>query len=275
MYNTFHLPRFGRLLKKTLLERSVQIFGFTGAVMLIIFIYYAIYHLPLFQWIEVQKAAFLVGLVGGGAFLASFMFGYFSNNAQGSSYLTLPASHFEKWLCGVLIVGVLYPAAFLIFFRIVDASFVAWYHNHLDTTAPNYQQLYDTVGIFPFDRGKSQEVYMYFANYSGAMLLGSMFFNKLSFIKVTLVIGGVFLSIYFINLLIAKLVFPGVQNAFPFDSVDITIIKTSADARIISSEPRALDVPSKELKMLDFFARYLLPAALWSIAYVRLKEKEF
>lgn len=275
MYDTFHLPRFGRLLKKTLLERPVQMFGFTGAVMLIIFIYYAIYHLPLHQWIEIQKMAFFSGMIGGGAFMASFMFGYFSNNAQGASYLTLPASHFEKWLCAVLIAGVLYPAVFLIFFRIVDASFVSWYHNHLDTTVQNYKKLYDTISVFPFDSDKAKDVYMYFANYAGAMLVGSLFFNKLSFIKMALVIGGVFLSIYFINLLIAKLVFSGVQNAFPFDSVDITTIKTSSGSQVISTELRALDLPSKELKMLDIFTRYLLPAALWSIAYVRLKEKEF
>ncbi|HMH33717.1 MAG TPA: hypothetical protein VK543_11845 [Puia sp.] len=275
MYDTFHLPRFGRLLKKTLLERPMQLFGFTGAILLILFIYYAIYHLPLPQWIEIQKAAFLVGLTGGGSILASFMFGYFSTNAQGSTYLSLPASHFEKWLCAVLIAGVLYPAIFLVFFRIVDASFVTWFHNHLDTTAANYKKLYDTVSIFPFDSGKALDVFTYFANYAGAMLLGSLYFNKLSFIKVALVIGGIFLSIYFINLLIAKLVIHDVQNAFPFDSVDITVVKSSNGSQHISTEARSLDLPSEDSKIFDVLTRYFLPAALWIIAYVRLKEKEY
>jgi hypothetical protein len=275
MYDTFQLSRFRRLFKKTLLERPMQLFGFTGSILLCLFIYYAIYHLPLPQWVEVQKASFLFGLTGGGAILASFMFGYFSTNAQGAAYLTLPASHFEKWLCAVLIVGVLYPTIFLVFFRVVDASFVGLFHNHLDKGAANYQKLYDAVSIFPFDSGKAPEVYAYFANYAGAMLLGSLYFNKVSFIKVVLVIAGVFLSIYFINLLIAKLVMQDVQNAFPFDSVDISVVKMSADKQFISTVPRSIDLPSKDSKIFDIMTRYLLPAALWIIAYVRLKEKEF
>ncbi|HEY4111407.1 hypothetical protein [Puia sp.] len=275
MYDTFHLPRFGRLLKKTLLERPMQIFGFTGAILLLLFIYYAIYHLPLHQWIEVQKAAFLIGLTGGGMFLASFMFGYFSTNAQGASYLTLPASHFEKWLCVVLITGIFYPAVFLLFFRLVDVSFVVWFHDHLDTSMPNYKKIYDTVGVFPFDGDKARDVYCYFANYAGAMLVGSLYFNKVTFIKVALVVGGVFLSLYLVNLLIAKIVMHDVQNAFPFESVDISVIKFSAGLQPISSVDRSIDLPSNTGKAIDILTRYFLPGALWIISYVRLREKEF
>ena len=275
MYDTFHLPRFGRLLKKTLLERPMQMFGFTGAVLLILFIYYAIYHLPITQWIEIQKNTFLIGLTGGGTVLASFMFACFSTNAQGSSYLTLPASHLEKWLCAVLIAGVLYPITFLIFFRIMDASFVSWFHNHLDPTNQNYKKLYDTVSVFPFSSDSARNVIVYFLNYAGAMLLGSLYFNKISFIKVALAIGGVFLSIYFINLMIAKLVIHDVQNAFPFDSVDIIVVKSSVGLQGISTESRSLELPSKDSIIFDLLTRYFLPAALWIIAYVRLREKEF
>jgi hypothetical protein len=275
MYDTFYLPRFGRLMKKILLERPMQMFGFTGAILLIIFIYYAIYHLPLPQWIEIQKVAFLFGLTGGGAILASFVFGYFSTNAQGSSYLTLPASHFEKWLCAVLITGVLYPATFLVFFRTMDAFFVGWFHNHLDNTRADYKQLYNTVQIYQFNSSMARNVFMYFLNYAGAMLVGSLYFNKLSFIKVALVIGGVFLSIYLINLLIAKLVINNVQDAFPFASVDIWIPKNSAGSKIILTEVISIDLPSESSKVFDTVTRYFLPSALWIIAYIRLREKEF
>jgi MFS family permease len=274
MYDTFYLPRFGRLLKKTLLERPMQLFGFTGAVMLLLFLYYAIFHLPPGQWIERQKDAFLFGLTGGGTILASFIFGYFSTNAQGSSYLTLPASHFEKWLCAVLITGVLYPAVFLGFFRIMDLSFIGWFHHHLDTTLPNYKQLYDLVQVFPFDHPTANTAVTYFLIYAGAMLVGSLYFNKVSIIKVALIIGGVFLAIYFVNLLIAKLLIDHMQNAFPFDSVDIQVLQTSAGG-VVHGFPRQLDLPLKDSKILDIISKYFLSAALWIIAYVRLREKEF
>jgi len=275
MYDTFYLPRFARLLKKSLLERPMQMFGLTGTILLVLFLYYAIYHLPLPQWIEIQKVTFLFGLTGGGTVLASFVFGYFSTNAQGSSYLSLPASHFEKWLCAVIITGVLYPAVFLFFFRAVDAFFVGWFHNHLDTTRADYKQLYNTVQIFRFNSSMARNVFMYFLNYAGAMLVGSLYFNKLSFIKVALVIGGVFLSIYVVNLLIAKLVIHNVENAFPFDSVDIWIQKSSGDSKGTYIETRSIDLPSEISKLFDTVTRYFLPAALWIIAYIRLREKEF
>ena len=275
MYDTFYWPRFGRLLKKTLLERPMQMLGLPGAILLIIFLYYAIFHLPMHQWFEIQKVAFLFGLTGGGAILASFVFGYFSTNAQGSSYLTLPASHFEKWLCAILIAGVLYPGIFLIFFRVMDASFVGWFHDHLDGTRPDYKRLYDTVNIFRFDSIFARNSIMYFLNYAGAMLVGSLYFNKVSIIKVVLVIGVLFLSMYFINLLIAKILIGDVENAFPFDSIDIWVRKISAGSRVVHSETRSIDLPSGSVGIFDIIIRYFLPAALWIIAYIRLRDKEF
>ena len=70
-----------------------------------------------------QNAAFLMGLIGGGCFLASFVYSHFSSNASGSSYLTLPASHFEKWLCGVIITGVLYVASISFIFSCYGFNF--------------------------------------------------------------------------------------------------------------------------------------------------------
>jgi hypothetical protein len=97
----------------------------------------------------------------------------------------------------------------------------------------------------------------------------------MSYVKVGLVIGIVFLSIYLINLIIAKLVIPHAQNAFPFDSVDISVIRSSPGTQGIHTVSRSIDLPSKDSKLFDFLIKYLLPGSLWTIAYVRLREKEF
>src|SRR5438128_8156580 len=107
MNDIFSARRFGFLFKKTLLERPVQLLGLCVLSLAISFLLYAIVK-GMFGFEEGQNVSFIVGLIGCGAFLASFVFNYFSSNASGSSYLTLPASSLEKWLCGVLIASVIF-----------------------------------------------------------------------------------------------------------------------------------------------------------------------
>src|SRR5580693_6161311 len=102
MNNLFNAKRFWFLFKKTLLERPVQLFGFTALILAIVLIIYAVCKSQI-GFIAAQNFSFIWGLAGGGCFLSSFIYSYFSSNASGSSFLTLPASSFEKWLCGVLI----------------------------------------------------------------------------------------------------------------------------------------------------------------------------
>src|SRR3954470_1824611 len=142
MNNTFNIKRFSLLFKKTIVERPVQTIGVTVLLLLLSFILYVAAK-KLSGFGAAQNLTFIWGLSGGGFFLASFVFGYFSTNASGSSYLTLPASYFEKWLCGILIAGVLYPFIFLLFYHLVDVSFVASYHNSLDPASPFYKQEYE------------------------------------------------------------------------------------------------------------------------------------
>ena len=97
MNDVFNLKRFGLLLKKTILERPVQLMGITGLILTATAVIYALclYYMS-FQ--PAQNMAYIWGLGGGGCFLSSVVFGYFNTIAQGSAYLTLPASAFEKWL---------------------------------------------------------------------------------------------------------------------------------------------------------------------------------
>src|SRR6476619_2584802 len=126
MNNTFSLKRFGLLFKKAILERPMQTIGVMGLLLILSLILYTVAK-RLVGFNAAQNLTFIWGLSGGGFFLASFVFGYFSTNASGSSYLTLPASYFEKWLCGILIAGVLYPIVFLVFYYLIDMGFVALY----------------------------------------------------------------------------------------------------------------------------------------------------
>jgi len=262
--DAFSLTRFGWLFKKTLLEKPAQFIGLT-----IVFLVCSLFTYAFCKFTAgfnvAQNAAFVFGLIGGGCFLASFVYGNFATNANGSSFLTLPASQFEKWLCGVLITAVLYVAIFLVFFRVMDTTFISIYHNSLDPKGAYYKELYDAVQPFPFNDFIATKSYMMFANFAGAMLIGTLYFNKAAFIKVALILCVLCLGAYVFNLLLANLFFKNVDSAFPYYLVWINFNKDRGK----------LELPSNILNIVKIMFQYIIPGILWILAYVRLREKEF
>ena len=265
MNDTFNIKRFGWLFKKTILERPLQLLGLIGLILLIDLLLYIVGTNIKIVWDAVQELTFILGFVGGGCFLAAFVFNYFSSNASGSSYLTLPASSFEKWLCGVLISGVIYTIIFLVFYRIMDTVFVAQLHKTLDPKGPFYKETYNAVHIFPYDGFMALTAYRMFVNFTTAMLVGSLYFNKAAFIKVALIVCGLFIVGTYLNGLMAKAIFDTVDRALPYYGVFIPVC----------TDLGKIMLPSYASKAVDICILYIVPAVLLITAYVRLREKEF
>jgi hypothetical protein len=264
MNNTFNARRFGLLLKKMLLEKPTQILGFTGLIFLFILIVY--YLMKTFgSFLGAQSIAFLWGFVGGDFILAAFVFNFFNSAASGSSYLTLPVSNLEKWLTAVVIVAVLYPLTFMVFYRIMDAGFVLAYHNSLDPNGPFYKQMYEAVYLFSFTGRLARQCYPMAAVCSGFMLIGALYFNKTALIKVALAICILCFGIYGLNYLFAGMLFKNLADAFPFQYVVISVGK----------ETGSVDLPQNVHHPVWFFLNYGLPVILWAVALIRLREKEF
>ncbi len=265
MNNTFNLQRFALLFKKTILERPIQLLGLIGLILLIDLLLYMVGTNIKIVWDAVQELTFILGFVGGGCFLAAFVFNYFSSNAGGSSYLTLPASSFEKWLCGVLISGVIFTLIFLVFYRIMDTTFVGIYHKSLDPKGPFYKEMYEHVHVFPYDGFIAITAYRMFVNFTTAMLVGALYFNKAAFIKVALIVCGLFIVGTYLNFYIAKVFFDNVDRALPYYGVFIPV----------GNDFGKVLLPSYGSKAVDICILYIVPAVLLVTAYVRLREKEF
>jgi hypothetical protein len=264
MNNTFNLKRFGLLFKKTIAERPMQTIGVTILLLLLSFILYVAAK-KLSGFGAAQNLTFIWGLSGGGFFLASFVFGYFSNNASGSSYLTLPASYFEKWLCGILITGVLYPIIFLPFYHIMDVAFVAAYHNSLDPTSVFYKQQYESVYAFDLNGILAWKVYSLFLMLTGSMLTGGLYFNKIPFIKTGITVCIVLFVIVGFNWMIATILFGNVNDAGPYDHVTLAVGK----------EEGTLILPSGIESFFRYSFAFVIPIVLWILPLSRLREKEF
>jgi hypothetical protein len=264
MNNTFYVKRFWWLFKKTLWEKPFQTFGFTALVLVIILVLYVALK-SIWGFGAAQNIAFIWGLPGGAFFLAAFVFGHFSSNASGSSYLTLPASHFEKWLCGILIAGILFPALFLLFFRVMDAAFVTAYHNSLDPASPFYKQNYEDVFVFDLTGRIAKQVYSIFLILSGAMFTGALYFNKSAFIKTAIATTMFFVLLFLMNWLLARIFFGSINDAAPFQRVVLPVGK----------EEGSLEVPTGWSVVFNYSVWFIIPAIFWVLAFTRLREKEF
>jgi len=264
MNDTFSIKRFALLFKKTIAERPIQTVGVMVLLLLLSFILYVVAK-KMVGFSPAQNLTFIWGLAGGGFFLASFVFGYFSNNASGSSYLTLPASSFEKWLCSILITGLLYPFIFLIFYHLMDAAFVAAYHSSLDPTSVFYKQQYEGVYTFDLNGIIAWKVYSLFLLLTGVMLTGGLYFNKIPFIKTGITICIVLFVIVGLNWLIADMLFNNVIDAGPYDHVTLAVGK----------EHGTLLLPSDIENFFHYTMAFVIPAILWILPLSRLREKEF
>ena len=84
MNATFNSRRFALLVKKTLQERQMLFLGLTGLSLTVVLVTY-LFAKAMSDIEDAQNMSFIIGLVGGGSFLASQVYGYFSSNAMGAS----------------------------------------------------------------------------------------------------------------------------------------------------------------------------------------------
>ena len=108
-------------------------------------------------------------------------------------------------------------------------------------------------------------VFPMFVFLAGAMMVGSLYFNKVSFIKVAIAICLVMVTGFGLNWAIARIFFGNINDAGPFNHVTIPVGK----------EEGFLELPKTMANIYFYFFVYIIPAVLWLISYIRLREKEF
>ena len=211
-----------------------------------------------------QSESFGIGLAIGGMLWVTAGFSYFSNKTEGYNFLIFPASHFEKWLSVVLLLG-LFIIFYCSFFRILDAAYMAHFRNNLDTAMKpeQYKRLYDSAKVMPFLSNNLRYNYLIFFNITGAMAIGALYFNRMALIKTLFVCVGVFAGLEGLNKQLINTIFPLEMHTTVFWR---TVHVASSDQFI------SLPSPFDTLHLV--FLNYLLPVALWLIALIRLREKE-
>jgi hypothetical protein len=265
MNDTFDIKRFGLVFKKLIFERTIQLFG---SFMLLMFFVWFIYHIDgnlKEGWWDAQIESFAIGLTLGGVYWTSVAFNHFSEKAEGYSFLALPASHFEKWLCGVGLL-VLFIFSYCIFYRVLDASYVSYFRANLNPRIKDYDKLMVSYKIMPLITDSIYNVKFTFVallNFTGIMAIGAMYFNKMALIK-SLFVGFVLvICLDYLNDLFAVMLFQAEVNPNFFWG-RIWIHNTNEQIKL----------PENITPIYNIFFSFILPLLLWSVALVRLKEKE-
>lgn len=226
----------------------LSILAYIGLLMLWFFVaYLAEPRIPLDP--DLQKATFYISLFALGTTYASQYYSHFSSRARGINFLMVPASQFEKMLCSLLYTVLLFLAVITVCFYLVDLPMT-----YLLTPRAPVEGVVRASGpvnvfevkFFNFPEGPYGRLLFFYLSVQSAFLLGSVLFNRFSFLK-TCIIGLVTFFIGFIIVYLAN------KTAFDNDTIDMFPVWVR---RIIVT------------------LSFVIPPVIWASTYFRLKAKQ-
>lgn len=217
----------------------------------------------------VQQVTFFLTLFAVGTFYASQYFNDLGSRSRGINFLLVPASAFEKLLCSLLYTVVLFFVVFTIAYYLVDTLMVA-----IANIFPGTEKLAkkpSVINVFKvtllrFNRDATINFLLFFFSIQSAFLLGSVYFQKYSFIK-TVICGFVagfvlFCLMYFFN-----------EQLLPNGDFHRGFL-TSYRVHVDGVNDHLVQVPGWIGEVFRFLIMYAVAPFLWIVTYYRLKEKQ-
>ncbi|HRO45255.1 hypothetical protein [Agriterribacter sp.] len=256
MNNSFSFSRLGLLIKKQWFDNaklySLSVLALIG-LLSIIFIFWAIANESRYDE-EDTYVIFLVLFFGAGLIFASTTFGALSDKAKGTYWLSIPATHTEKLLCGICYSLIAFPVVFAVsFFIIQQITFFAIRLNPHNIIEP-VRNLKDHVIIF---------CYIFLALQS-LFILGSVYFERYAFIKT--ILAALFIIFLF---MLAGIFFA--KNLLPHNSgmrgLTSFVIYGDNEMKLYRLAPWIEDA-------VIALAKFIWAPVFWVATYFRLKEKE-
>lgn len=202
-----------------------------------------------------QRDIFFVFLWLSGSMFTSNVFADLGNKKKASSTLMLPTSHFEKflvsWIYSYLVFQIVYIGVFYLV-MVVASSLV------------NFQgkafQIYDLRS----DLRATGWVFLFYMVFHAIAFTGSVYFEKLHFVKTALVFFGIFMLIIPLNEPVLELILKR-DVAAPLPFFRAVIVENNDMFR--------LDI-RKTQKLYLMAVPVVIAGILWITTYFRLREKE-
>lgn len=256
MNDIFNLKRFGRLFIKHTVEHYKNYLMSLGVLIGVLslgvgFFTYINHDEPMNM--PMQSGLFGVVLLLAGTMFTSTIFSDMGDTKKSVSALTLPASHFEKYLVGWLYSYVIFQ---LVFLAVYPAILVAILNTR------HWPMRFEVFDIF--HQPALPWLLMLYAMLHAFTMCGAIFFKKLHFIKTGF--------IFFIGLMLLSL-------------VNKTVIEAALGRDIISAVPFAFInfneghnyysiTSATQMDTFFYCLTITLALILWGAAYFRLTEKQ-
>ena len=254
MNNIFNLSRFSRLFVKHTVENYKGYLMSLTVLMGVMILggSFLIYMIEAPMDRGLQTALFSLILLLAGTIFTSTIFSGYGDKKKAVALLTLPASHFEKylvaWVYSFLLFIILYTAGF--FLVVSFAINVKHFPGHQD-------------GVINFFKTPVCQMYILYALMHAVAFYGAIFFDKLHFIKTAfLFFISVGLLIAINKILLSVFIPKTVETTVPF-----------GDLRIQSDQQTfEINVSQQDYWMIAIVS--VLAVIFWIAAYYRLKEKQ-
>jgi len=217
---------------------------------------------------ELQMITYFFALFVVGSFYANQYFRDLGSRAKGINFLLVPASAFEKILCSLLYTVILFFIVFTAAFYVVDMLMVVLSNRFFNTDIANREvgllNVFEAARL-PIEGEAGVNILLIFFAIQSAFLLGSVYFQKYSFIK-TIISGFVIFFIVFCFVFFIYDLMPEGEytNGF-FRSYHIQT--TGKDDYLVT-------IPSWPGQLLYYMVMYGVAPFLWIVTYFRLKEKQ-
>lgn len=256
MNQTFNLKRFSLLFKKHTADNYktyvMAFFVLLGVLFLVMS--YVAYMSAGIIIAKTQIPIFIFLFLISGTIFTSITFADFGNKKKAIGILTLPASHFEKYLVG-------WTYSFIIFQLLFTGAFylIAMLINQAASLNPR-GDLNLVLDLF----SKDEKVYIVFYIFTALhafILWGSIFFKNNHWIKTAFALFIAGFVIVFLNLQTLRVLIDAkIQSAIPFTSLQIP------------PEYRFIAVHNSEIHLLITLVTVVF--IVWVSAFYKLKEKE-
>ena len=264
MNNTFDFNRFSLLVKRQWVENKklflMASFGVIG-ILVILNSLIMRWESGAFNWIP-RFSVFNLSLFLSGSIFANYIFKDISDKNSSTSFLLIPASHFEKFLTGVFYAFIIFPIAFLTLFYVVDFGFVSIGNNIKDglkasgvVNLPLYSNIFSNNDV----REELGKIFGFWLVIQGFVLMGVAQFEGRSYIKSAFMGFAILFLMGFVVYLSDKLLLGDIIKEFQNKGYS-----------------RELVEPTKDFYKGFFMVIliYILPIILLVIAYFKLKEKQ-
>lgn len=272
MNQTFSFERFSLLVakhwaenKKRYLLSAVAMIGLL--IVWFLFIMLTDDHYPMAGGL--QQVTYLFSLFGVGTFYASQYFKDLGSRSKASNFLLIPASSLEKLLCALFYVIVLFFIVFTAVFYLADIIMVTVANAaHLSYT-PDHSativNVFTSKEVVDGDGEANFYFFLIFFTIQSAFLLGSIYFEKYSFIKTAI-------SVFIISLSVFFLMYFFIEELLPNGSYHNGLITSY---RIVQDgNDKLVQLPTWIGSGLKFLFMYAVMPLLWTATYFRLKEKQ-